>query len=745
MTNAMLAPNSSLNRPLGLRRRPDLEVRTQRYQGRVSWIVKDPLALRYFRFEEEEYAILSMLDEHGSLDGLRQEFERRFAPQTMESAEIQRLLAMLHRCALIVSDRPGQGRELHDRAAQRRRQERYASLLSILNMRFRGIDPDRWLTVLDQRIGWIFDGWALMLGLVYGLSALVLLFAQFDTFRARLPSLTDFFGPGSWLMLATVLAVTKIAHEFGHGIACKHYGGECHEMGVMLLVFTPCLYCNVTDSWMVSSKWRRAMVGAAGMYVELFIAATATWLWWFSHPGSFHLLCLRVMFVCSVSTLVFNANPLMRYDGYYILSDLVEIPNLRQKAGSLLHRWFIEWFLGMAMEPDPFLPQRRRLLFVAYALAAAVYRGVVTISILWFLMHVLAPAEMKVVGQTLAVLTMAGMIAMPMSRAVRFFWVPGRMQQMKWRRAGLRLGGALAALLGLVCLPWPYEVQCDCVVQHRDAAAVYVDAAGSLSELHVRPGDSVRQGDPLVTLVNLEMQTMLEKLQGEQRIRKTRLVSGQQRALAGDEAAARELESIRASIEILQQQIERTEEDLRRLQICAPKDGVVIPASYRDPKKSEAGKLGSWSGTPLDQKNRGAFLSSGITVCRVGEPARLKVVLAIDQTDLPFVQPGNDVRVLLKGAPDMVLKGRIDQLASDSMQILPRVLSSKVDGELATHTDTDGNERPVSATYQARVDLDEPHAAVLAGMTGRASIRAGSQSLAQRFWRFACHTFRVEM
>mgnify|MGYP000497118404 CR=1 FL=1 len=119
-----------------------------------------------------------------------------------------------------------------------------------------------------------------------GLSALGLVIVEWDVFRSRLPAFHEFFGPGNWLLLGLVLAVTKVLHEFGHGLSCKHYGGECHEMGFMLLVLTPCLYCNVSDSWMLPSKWRRAAIGAAGMYVEIVLASIATFVWWFSAPGT---------------------------------------------------------------------------------------------------------------------------------------------------------------------------------------------------------------------------------------------------------------------------------------------------------------------------------------------------------------------------------------------------------------------------------------------------------------------------
>ncbi len=199
------------------------------------------------------------------------------------------------------------------------------------------------------------------------------------------------------------LCVTKILHEFGHGLSCKHFGGECHEIGVMFLVLTPCLYCNVSDSWMLPNRWHRAAIGAAGMYVELVLASICTFIWWFTEPGPINYVCLNVMFISSVSTIMFNANPLLRYDGYYILSDILEIPNLRQKASTILNRKLGKWCLGLEEPEDPFLPQRKQWLFATYTVASAIYRWVVMFSILYFLNKVFEPYGLKVLGQAIAI------------------------------------------------------------------------------------------------------------------------------------------------------------------------------------------------------------------------------------------------------------------------------------------------------------------------------------------------------
>ena len=274
---------ASTTRPVSLRRRGDLVVNRQVHQGQAWWVVKDPIALAYFRFRPEEYALLDMLDGKTSLEALKERFEARFPPRRITVEELARFVATLHRSGLVIGDRPGQGPQLFERRRQRIWKQWMAWLSNIMSLRFRGIDPDWLLERLDPWFGWLFSPPAIVAALAFVASALLLVLVNFDVFRAKLPEFHQFFAAGNWLYLAVALAVTKVLHEFGHGLSCKHYGGECHEMGMMLLVFTPCLYCDVSDSWMLPSKWKRAAIGAAGMYVEVIIAAIATYLWWNSH------------------------------------------------------------------------------------------------------------------------------------------------------------------------------------------------------------------------------------------------------------------------------------------------------------------------------------------------------------------------------------------------------------------------------------------------------------------------------
>ena len=384
MSSYLANPACETDRPVPWKMRGDLQASKQMYQGKEYWVLKDPLALAYFRFAEEEYALLKLLDGRRTLGEIQQAFEKSYLSQQVTLDELKLFIANLEQQGLLTGGPPGQGKKLYERGQAKQTQAKLGAAFNPLAVRFPGIDPERFLQAAYPWIRGVFHPVCMACALLLILSAALLITVEFHVFQAKLPDLQRFFTPENIGWLAVMLAATKVLHELGHAFTAKHFGGECHEMGVMLLMFTPCLYCNVSDTWMSRNKWQRAAVAAAGMVVELTMAAAATWLWWFSQPGLFNHLCLNVMFIGGVNAVLLNGNPLLRYDGYYILSDLLEIPNLRQKASETLKRLLGTWMLGLPATPDPFLPQRQRWAFAVYAVASGVYRWFITFSILWF-------------------------------------------------------------------------------------------------------------------------------------------------------------------------------------------------------------------------------------------------------------------------------------------------------------------------------------------------------------------------
>ena len=744
MSTAADAFRSSTTRPVGLRRRGDLVATRQSYQGQTWWVVKDPISLAYFRFRPEEYALLDMLDGQVSLEILKTRFEERFPPRRITLEELARFVATLHRSGLVIGDRPGQGPQLFERRRQRIWRQWMAWLANIMSMRFRGIDPDRLLERLDPWFGWLFSVPALMGVAVLVSSAVLLVLVNFEIFRSKLPEFHQFFASGNWLWLAVALGVTKVIHEFGHGLSCKHFGGECHEMGMMLLVFTPCLYCDVSDSWMLPSKWQRAAIGAAGMYVELIIASIATFLWWNSHAGVFNQLCLDVMFVSSVSTLMFNANPLMRYDGYYILSDLLEIPNLRQKATTILGRLASSWCLGIEQPEDPFLPTRNRGLFALYAIASSLYGWMVTASIFLFVWSVFKPYRLEVLGQMLAMGALWGLVVRPLQNVYRFLNVPGRREEVKVRNlAGTAV--AAAAFVGAVALiPLPQRVWCPAELRPRGEETVYVSVPGRLESVAVVAGQRVAEGDELARLSSIDLDLAIADLEGRASQARARLASLERERFT-DPAAGSEIGTVVESLKSLDEQLSRRRKDREDLVLRAPREGVVLPALAVKTPPEGSGKLPGWSGHVLDEQNLGASLAEGTIFCHVGEPNAYDVVMVVDQSEKEFVVAGQPVDLKLDAMSWETFRGRVDEIAETSLDTGAERLSVKAGGQVPTRTDEAGRETPISTSYEVSMALDDAEGLLTPGMRGTARIRVGQRTVGQWLARLLWQTFNFRM
>lgn len=737
---------SSSARRLSIRKRADLVARRQHYLGRTYWVVKEPIGLQYFRFQEEEYAILNMLNGDISLDEIKERFEDDFPPQKITLDELQQFLGMLHRSGLVVANVPGQGRQLNKRRGERRRKELLQSVSNILCIRFKGIDPERLLDAIYPFVSWFFTVPAVIITVLFGLSALTLVTVEFDEFHRKLPEFQQFFSVHNAFWLMVVLGVTKIFHEFGHGLSCKHFGGECHEMGVMFLVLTPCLYCNVSDSWMLPSKWARAAIGAAGMYVELVLSAFAVYIWWFTYPGLLHNLCLNVVFISSVSTVIFNANPLLRYDGYYILADLVEIPNLRQKATTILGRKMGEWFLGMEMQDDPFLPQSRQMFFALYTIAAAAYRWVVAFSICWFLYKLFESHHVKIIGQLVVLASLYGLFCQPLYQLGKFFYVPGRLEKVKKKHFYPSLIGLIAILAAVAFVPLPHSVLAPFELQARDAESVYVMKGGLLKSIDVKAGQVVKQGDKLAQLENRDLELQIVELEGKVNLYRRQLENLRMLPFA-DRRGSSEMSAIDAALGAAEDQLRRRQEERDRLCLRAPIDGMVLPPTYTPSREDPEVQLGSWSGTPLDPENVGAYLDERVLFCQIGDPKKLKAVMVIDQGDRNMVEKGQTVRLKITELPYMpAVESKIADIAEAELKECPKRLSSKYQGEVSTKTDqVTGMEVPQSTSYQAEADLEDDDGLMRLGLCGTGRIYTRWLSAGERIWRLVSHTFNFKL
>lgn len=735
---------SSSSRPLTVRKRPDLTASRHHYQGTGYWVVKEPVGLQYYRFHDEEYFILGMLDGHVSLQQIKDGFERRFAPQKITFGDLQQFIGMLHRSGLVISNAPGQGKALKERGRTKKRKEMVGKFTNLFAIRFRGFDPEKVLNGILPWFGWIFTVPALICFIAFFLSAALLLGSQYETVYARLPTFQQFFAADRWLYLAVTMAVVKVLHEFGHGLSCKKFGGECHEIGFMLLVFTPCLYCNVSDSWMLPNKWKRVWIGAAGIYVELILAAFAAYIWYFTEPGLLNDLCLNMMFLNLVSTVLVNGNPLLRFDGYYILMDALEIPNLRQKATEVLKRWFQKTCLGLELQDDPFLPKRHQGLFALYTIASVIYRWVVVFSICWFLIKVLEPYGLQQIGRMVAVMGFAGLIAQPFIQTWKFIRTPGRLAKVKRGPLLTSLAIAGAVIAAVVYVPLPHRIYCAFEIRPTRAGAVYAGTPGQIVRT-VKAGTWVREGDELAVLRNLDLKLRLAELQGKEREAVVRLRNLSLRSRA-DDALKTQLETQQKLIASLQDLQQKTQEEIDRLVVVAKRDGIVMPPPEKQAQRGGDGRLPGWSGSPLQEYNRGALLTAEDLICEIGSPDELEAVLIVDQGDVQLVALGQHVDLKLESNRIETFSGKITEKSQAEIRHTSSALALQTGGDLQTEIDPEtGQARPRSVSYQARVPLDDADILLRPGYRGSAKVHVAPMSLGQRLWRFVAKTFNFEL
>ncbi len=513
--------------------RDDLVVSQQDAAGKVALVVKDPVAGRFFRFGEVEGFILRQLDGATPPEQVRAQVEARFGA-ALPPEQLEKFVGRMRNCGLLA------GEEMAPRPATDRRVRG-----DLFYLRLKALDPDRLLDRLAARLGFFFTPQFLLLSGAAILLAFAITSANWTQISREFPRLLRF----NSLLLAWVTVLVIITfHEFAHGLTCKYYGGRVREMGFMLLYFQPAFYCNVSDAWLFPQKARRLWVTFAGAYFEIFLWALATLIWRVSAPyTAIHFLALVVMVTSGVKTL-FNLNPLIKLDGYYLLSDFLEIPNLRGKAfGYLQDR--IRSLGGAAARQAGELTPRERRIYLVYGLLAGAYSywflGIIASRfgsylveryqgwgavLFCLLLGGLFRGSLKKLLQGLASLfalerlagkTRDGVAVKPdtqaevtPTQAASGQAPPGRGSGLLSKRPVKFLGaGLLLAALFLVRMELKVAGEFTILPAHN--ADVRAQVEGIIEQIHVSQGDAVAMGAPIARLSSRDFRAELQKVKAE--------------------------------------------------------------------------------------------------------------------------------------------------------------------------------------------------------------------------------------
>ena len=578
---------------LPVQQRPDLTFAPRLTRHGRWWTVKDPLSLQYFQLRDEELFVLKRLDGRTSAAAILRDFRRQFAPLKIGMQELTAFVLSLAERGLVTVGHRGLSHRLDDRRQAGKRRRRWTPFANPLAIRFRGIDPQAMLDRLYPAVRWMFSRTAMIVYLLTIASALMLIFARWDEFQMRIPATSSLFATRNLLAFAAAVGLIKILHELGHAFACRHFGGECRELGVMLLAFVPCLYCNVSDTWLLSNRWHRIAVSAAGIGVELVLAAICTFLWWYSEPGLLHSLCFSVMFVASAGTLLINGNPLLRYDGYHILTDLLDTPNLRQRASAASRRYSARWLFGVHEPDGPFLTRRWRGRLALFGVASSIYLWVVLFVILRFLDQGLEPYGLRPLVVLLALLVVGSRLAGGSASAaqrVRGWHAAGLIRPIRFGLGLLFVGGLAGAA---VLLPLPHRIAAPCVVAVRDPRPVYVTVPGRLTPAaHAaapRYGDVLADGEVIARLNNYDVERDVVRLEGECHQRRS-LLTALRRSQKSDAVTAAQLRAAEAELRDFEGRLAQRREDRESLTLTSPGGGVLLPpadAATRQKRSSQ--------------------------------------------------------------------------------------------------------------------------------------------------------------
>ena len=702
----------------------------------VTWTIKDPLSGQFTRLREHDYFVFQLLREWASIEQIQQQFFQTYAPHRISQASVLNFVQRLWNLGLLQIERQGISSEFIRRSTQDKQTELRQRITNPLAIRFRGFDPDRLLAHMLPAVAWIFHPLTFVLSCLLLWIASLVAADNINQILLELPEVQSLLTSNQLVWLFVTIAVTKVVHELGHGFACKHFGGECHEMGVMLLAFTPCLYCNVSDAWKIPNRWQRIAISGAGIYVELLLAAICLLLWSCTVPGVLHTLCLYVAVIGAISTLFLNGNPLLRYDGYYILSDLVGIPNLRSQSVLVLREWVARLFFGVRI-PNPFqYSLRTRTLLALYGILSTIYLWFVLFAILWMLYQFLTPWGLNAIAVLFGVLIVGSRVISSLATFKRFAHrILTRKQSSRFRFVvGMTVIAGI--LVYLILIPLPRKLHAPCLIVSSRETPVHVTIPGQLVDVQFKDGDTVDAGNRIASLMHHDVELRELKLQGQidRQLRQIELL--EQRQTFDSDASAR-LPTARSELEDFRQQLAKVEESLTQLDRFSPHAGMLIAADVSDKFTASESEF-SPEGSPLQNHNQGMWLESGTVLCRIVDPDSREAILYVDQAEVALIKVGDSVVITADQLSGQTLNGTISDISSSPIPKIPDSLAAQQ--ILKSMRSPEGFLIPATPTYEVRVQLPKESGLVL-GQSGQGVITLATETLLTKLNRYFAQTF----
>jgi len=696
--------------------RPDIKIHSyDEKHGASSIVLEDPVANKFFRISPYEFELLGILDGTLTLGEAIQKLKVR--GRYFATTHAARLVEQFSRSGLLLGTTYGTSKVQCAVSSRIDRETRKRSLFKLYYLYIPLINPDRFLDKTLFLWNALVNRITFFLFAVLAPGAIYLVLLELPRFWNEF---LYFFNLENLFVLWIAIAVVRLVHEFAHAYTAKSFGMRVPQMGIALLILFPCLYCNTTAAWQLADRKQRMAISLAGIVSEAMIAVLSIYIWYFSKPGLLNSVAFYMVAVSLASSLLFNGNPLLKFDGYFVLTDWLRIPNLQSKSFNLLRYLFLARVLGIESIPAGQASTRERLIFIGYGISSLIYRVFLYVGIIsriYFRFD-------KTIGVVLGAFAFALFVVRPLTNAGKN--LIGRRSEMQFRPRGIAVFVLIVlAVIFLLTRPWSNNSEYPCYLDSSLIRQIVVPAEAPVVEVPVRQGDLVAEGQTVFKLDPTPLQYDLRTKESGVLL-------------------------LRKEIEI----IENTDKDLSKLQLkyielSQTQDAVkqikhdLVNCEWKAPFEGAITKL-----SPLLQP--GAKPGKGAVVGELESGGRCEIVGLVPEVDISTVRPGLEVQIWfpIDGGTSFTLSVKeVVPFKTEDLEASP--FSSRMGGEIATEmkmpTREEGSKvSPLEPYYVCKIDFPN-HRKIPLGVTGRMVVKQPPRSALTRIIEAAYHTFHWEI
>jgi putative peptide zinc metalloprotease protein len=652
------------------------DIHRHHYRGDLWYVLQDRAAGNHHRLTPATYFVVGLMNGERTVDEIWRQAVERLQDDAPTQDEIIGLLGQLHSSDVLRCDVTPDALELFRRYKKQRKLFWKQRMASPLSVRIPLWDPDRFLRrtlpVVQPLLGWV--GVFVWLGVVG--FACVQAGIHWNEITGNF--IDTALAPENLVATLLVYPVVKALHELGHAYITRNWGGEVHEMGLMFLVFVPVPYVDASSAWSFREKRKRMLVGAAGIIVEVFLASLALMVWLAVEPGAVRTVAYSVMLIGGVSTILFNGNPLLRFDGYHIFADAVEVPNLGNRSNKFLLYLLQRYVLRVRKASSPVTAPGERFWLPVYGIAALIYRLFIMAAIVVFV-----ASKFFFVGVLIALWSLMSIVVLPVWKAIRFFTSSPTLARQRSRATSAGAVALVIVVLLLCVFPAPLRTQVEGVVWLPEQAMIRAGTAGNVKRVIVAPNTRVEAGDPLFELEDPFLPLRVELL--ESRLEELQITQTLYRET--DLLMAR---NTREQIVEVRENLRLARERLGELVVRAPTAGLFV--------------------VPGDTDLPGRFIRQGELIAYILEPDEFLVRAVVPQHAVALVrQQTKSVELRLSGAVSAVIDSVIERQVPGALDKLPNAaLGSMGGGDIPV----DPRAGDALTTFQGvfQLDLDLPQA-----------------------------------